>query len=150
MWYAGPDSVLGELWTLLHPPYTLMVLSFVVLGAALAPAISWAFLMGTLIAYFLGLGLGAHLLDQIPGMGSRYVRHWPDWALWVGGFLSIGGAVAIGIVGVLLLSSPLLLLLVGVQTLCAVGYPLAAWFGGALHRDIVFAISWSVTGNPTR
>lgn len=71
MWYAGPDSVLGELWTLLHPPYTLMVLSFVVLGAALAPAISWAFLMGTLIAYFLGLGLGAHLLDQIPGMGSR-------------------------------------------------------------------------------
>ncbi len=142
VWYAGPDSVLGELWTMLHLPYTLMVLSFVVAGAVLAPRISWLLLGGTLLAYFLGLGIGAHFLDQIPGMGSRYVRHWPDWALWFGGFLSLGVAVAIGVVGVIWFVGLPLLLLVGVQATCAVGYPLARWCGGALHRDSVLAVSW--------
>jgi hypothetical protein len=142
VWYAGPDSVLGELWTMLHPPYTLMVLSFVMIGAALAPRISWLLLGGTLLAYLLGLGVGAHFLDQIPGMGSRYVRHWPEGALWVGGFLSIGVAVGIGVAGAFWFVGLPLLLLVGVQAMCAVGYPLARWFGGALHRDSVFALSW--------
>lgn len=127
---------------MLHLPYTLMVLSFVILGAALAPTVSWTLLGGTLLAYFLGLGIGAHFLDQIPGMGSRYVRHWPSWALWTGGFLSIAGAVTIGVVGAIRYVGLPLLILVGVQALCAVGYPLARWFGGALHRDSVFALSW--------
>ncbi len=125
-----------------HPPYTLMVLGFVVVGAALAPAVSWLLLGGALLAYTLGLGLGAHLLDQIPGMGSRYIRHWPDWALWVGGFVSLGGAVAIGVLGAFWYARPLLLPLVAAQTVCAIGYPLAKWFGGLLHRDSVFAVSW--------
>jgi hypothetical protein len=142
VWYAGSDSVVGELWTMLHLPYTSMVLSFVLIGAALAPRISWLLLGGTLLAYFLGLGIGAHFLDQVPGMGSRYVRHWPDRALWLGGFLALGVAVAIGIVGAILWVGLPLLLLVGVQAACAVGYPLAGWFGGALHRDSVFAVSW--------
>lgn len=142
VWYAGPDSALGELWTMLHLPYTLMVLSFVVVGAAVSPSISWMLLGGTLLAYFLGLGIGAHFLDQIPGMGSRYIRHWPDWGLWLGGFLALGGAVAIGVVGALRFVGPPLLLLVGVQSICAIGYPLAKWFGGVLHRDSVFAIAW--------
>lgn len=142
VWYAGGDSARGELWTMLHLPYTSMVLGFVIVGAALAPSFSLVILSGTLLAYFLGLGLGAHFLDQIPGMGSRYVRHWSDRALWVGGFLSLGGAVAIGMVGVLWYVGPPLLLLVVPQTLCAVGYPLATWFGGAFHRDSVFALSW--------
>ena len=142
VWYAGSDTFLGELWTMLHLPYTLMVLSFVVMGAALSPRISWLLLAGTVLAYFLGLGIGAHFLDQVPGMGSRYVRHWSDRALWVGGFLSLGAAVAIGVAGALWYVGFPLLLLVAVQTVCAVGYPLARWFGGALHRDSVFAVSW--------
>jgi hypothetical protein len=142
VWYAGSDNALGELWTMLHLPYTSMVLSFVVVGAALAPRISWILLGGTLLAYFLGLGIGSHFLDQLPGMGSRYVRHWPDGALWFGGFLSLGVAVAIGVVGAIWFVGISLLLLVGVQATCAVGYPLARWFGGALHRDSVFAVSW--------
>jgi hypothetical protein len=142
VWYAGSDGVLGELWTMLHVPYTLMVLSFVLVGAALAPKISWLLLAGTLLAYFLGLGIGAHFLDQIPGMGSRYAQHWPARALWFGGFLSLGVAVAIGVVGAIWFVGLPLLLFVGVQAMCAVGYPLARWFGGALHRDSVFAVSW--------
>lgn len=142
VWYAGPDTVLGEFWTMLHLPYTLMVLSFVVLGAVLAPKISWLLLGGSVLAYFLGLGVGAHLLDQVPGMGSRYVRHWSSEALWAGGFLSLASAVAIGVVGAVWFVGIPLLLLVAVQALCAVGYPLARWFGGLLHRDSVFALSW--------
>jgi len=127
---------------MLHLPYTSMVLGFVVVGAALAPHISWVLLSGMIIAYFLGLGIGAHFLDQVPGMGSRYVHHWPTWALWLGGFASLGFAVAIGVAGALWLVGPSLLVLVFVQALCAVGYPLARWFGGLLHRDSIFAISW--------
>jgi hypothetical protein len=141
-WYAGSSTLLGEFWTMVHLPYTGMVLGFVLLGAAAAPRLSWVLLAGTLIAYFLGLGIGAHFLDQIPGMGSRYVSQWPTRALWVGGSLALATAVGIGIAGSVLLASPLLLVLVGAQALCAVGYPLAAWFGGAFHRDSVFAVSW--------
>lgn len=127
---------------MLHLPYTGMVLSFVVVGAALSPRLSGVLLGGTVLAYFLGLGIGAHFLDQVPGMGSHYVRHWSTRSLWVGGFASLGVAVAIGIAGAIWFVGTPLLLLVAVQAICAVGYPLARWFGGALHRDSVFALSW--------
>lgn len=142
VWYAGRDSPLGELWTMLHPPYTLMVLSFVVMGAAMSPRFSVPLLLATGVAYFLGLGVGAHFLDQITGMGSRYVRHWSDRALWAAGLAGVGGAVAIGVAGAFLVIGPGLLFLVAVQAACAVGYPLAPLFRGAFHRDSVFAISW--------
>jgi hypothetical protein len=142
VWYAGPSTILGEFWTMLHLPYTLMVLSFVAVGAALAPHISWTILAGTLLAYFLGLGIGAHFLDQISGMGSRYVVHWPDWALWTIGIAALASAVSLGLVATVGFGGPILLLLVAVQALCAVGYPLGRWFRGALHRDSVFAVSW--------
>lgn len=141
-WYAGGDSWAGELWTMLHLPYTLMVLSFVVVGAALAPTISWSILGWSLLAYFLGLGLGAHLLDQVPGMGTHYVRHWPTWALWTGGFVTLGGAVVIGVLGAVFVLGLPFLILVAVQSIFAIGYPLSRWFRGALHRDSVFAVSW--------
>ena len=127
---------------MLHPPYTLMVLSFVVMGAALSPRFSVPVLVATLAAYFLGLGVGAHFLDQITGMGSRYVRHWSDLALWVGGLASLGAAIAIGVLGAWLVVGPGLLVLVAVQAACAFGYPLAPVFKGVLHRDSVFAVSW--------
>lgn len=127
---------------MLHPPYTSMVLSFVVVGALLAPQLTWFVLVGTVLAYFAALGIGAHFLDQVPGMGSRYVHHWPVWALWTVGLVGVAVGVAIGIAGVVLLHEPYLLPLVIVQGLCALGYPLAPLFHGILHRESVFAISW--------
>jgi hypothetical protein len=141
-WYAGGDSRLGEAWTMLHLPYTLMVLSFAVVGAAIAPRFSWGILLATLGAYFLALGIGAHFLDQLPGMGSQYVRHWPNWALWLVGLGGVAAGVVIGVAGALLVLGPSFLALVAVQGLCALGYPLAPIFGGVLHRDSVFAVSW--------
>ncbi|MCI4344508.1 MAG: hypothetical protein L3J87_02650 [Thermoplasmata archaeon] len=141
-WYAGPDSWQGELWTMLHLPYTGMVLAFVVLGASLSPTLSWPVLLATLSAYFLALGIGSHFLDQLPGMGSRYVRHWPSWALGVVGTLGVTGGVVIGAAGAVVRLGPWFLVLVAAQGTVAVGYPLAPKFAGLLHRDSVFAISW--------
>ncbi|MCI4352629.1 MAG: hypothetical protein L3K14_04495 [Thermoplasmata archaeon] len=127
---------------MLHLPYTSMVLSFVVVGAVASPRLSWTLLLVTLLAYFAALGVGAHFLDQLPGMGSHYVRHWPPWALWTVGLVGVTIGVGIGIVGSVLLAAPALLVFVLVQGICALGYPLAPLFGGLLHRDSVFAISW--------
>ena len=81
--------------TLLHPPYTLWHLSYVVIGAALAP--DWRPLrLGVgLAAFFLGLGVGAHALDELRGrpLGTRI----PDRVLWGLAAVSLAGAVAIGI-----------------------------------------------------
>jgi hypothetical protein len=127
---------------MLHPPYTLMVLSFAAVGAVLAPTISLLVLGATLAAYFLGLGVGAHFLDQLPGMGSRYVRHWPSWALWAGGLGGVAAGVGIGVLGAWVRLGPPFLAWVLVQGLCALGYPLAPVFRGVFHRDSVFAVSW--------
>lgn len=141
-WYAGPETTWGEFWTMLHLPYTGMVLGFVVVGAALAPRVSWVVLGGMLLAYVLGLGIGAHFLDQVPGMGSRYVTHWPTWSLWTVGLAALASALALGLAGAWRFGGVPLVLLVVVQGLCAFGYPLKTWFGGVLHRDSVFAVSW--------
>ncbi len=127
---------------MLHPPYTLMVLAFVTIGAALSPRLSWPVLAATLLAYFLGLGIGAHFLDQISGMGSRYVRHWSDRALWSVGLSSVGVAVGLGVLGAGLLLGPGILVFVVLQGIGALGYPLGPVFRGVLHRDSVFALSW--------
>ena len=53
--------------TLIHPPYTLWNLSYVVIGAALAPEWRPLRLGAGLAAFFLGLGVAAHALDELHG-----------------------------------------------------------------------------------
>src|SRR5438874_12303310 len=53
--------------TLLHPPYTLWHLSYVAVGAALAPRVDWALLGWTTLAFALAMGVGAHALDELRG-----------------------------------------------------------------------------------
>jgi hypothetical protein len=141
-WYAGGVSWHGEAWTMLHVPYTGMVLSFVLAGAVVSPRISWTILLATLLAYFLALGVGAHFLDQLPGMGSRYVHIWPPWMLAVVGFAGVGAGIGIGVLGSFLVLGPAFLVFVLIQAVGAFGYPLAPLFRGWLHRDSVFAIMW--------
>ena len=56
--------------TLLHPPYTLWHLSYVAIGAALAPHFEVNRLLVALAAFFLAVGIGAHALDELKGMES--------------------------------------------------------------------------------
>src|SRR6266498_4786009 len=58
--YALRPGGWRDYWTLLHPPYTAWHLSYVAIGAAVAPQISGARLVATLLGFFLGVGVAAH------------------------------------------------------------------------------------------
>ena len=57
--------------TLLHLPYTAWHLSYVAIGAALAPEFAGRRLLAALAAFFLALGIGAHALDELNGRPLR-------------------------------------------------------------------------------
>jgi hypothetical protein len=126
--------------TLLHPPYTLWHLSYVVLGAALAPTLGEGRLAATLLAFFLAVGVSAHALDELNGrpLRTRIPRR-VLMALGIGGLV---GAIAIGIVGAIF-ASPWLLAFVAFGAFIAPAYNLE-WFRGRFHSDVWFALAWGV------
>ena len=137
-WYALRPGGRRDYVTLLHPPYTLWHLSYVVIGAALAP--EWRPLrLGTgLAAFFLGLGIGAHALDELRGrpLGTRI----PDRVLWALAAASLAGAVAIGIAAAVAWT-PWLVAFVAFGGFIVCAYNLEL-FGGRFHGDAWFAIAW--------
>ena len=65
--YALSPGGWRDLVTLLHPPYTAWHLSYVALGAAAAPTLHADRLVAALGAFFLGVGVCAHALDELNG-----------------------------------------------------------------------------------
>jgi hypothetical protein len=124
--------------TLLHPPYTLWHLSYVVVGASLAPRFHAGLLGLTLIAFFLALGIGAHALDEFNGRPLR--TEIPDRILLALALVSVGAAAAIGIV-VAARRDLWLLALVGAGCVLVAAYNLEL-FGGVLHGDLWFGLAW--------
>ena len=124
--------------TLLHPPYTLWHLSYVALGAAVAPTMKWGLLGWTVLAFLLAMGIGAHALDE---MKSRPLRtRIPDRMLVGLAAWSITGACVIG-VHVAIDSTLWLLVFVAFGAAIVVAYNLEL-FGGALHTPFWFAFAW--------
>jgi hypothetical protein len=137
-WYALESGGWRDYVTLLHPPYTAWHLSYVAVGAALAPEFSWTRLGAALAAFALALGVGAHALDELQGRPLR--TGIPRPVLWTLAVTSIGGAVAIGIYGSVAWTGWLLpFVAVGVFIVFAYNLEL---FGGAFHSDLWFAIAW--------
>ena len=124
--------------TLLHPPYTLWHLSYVAVGAALAPHMKWGLLGWTTLAFFLAMGVGAHALDELNGRPLR--TRIPAPVLVALAVVSIAGACAIG-VAVAAGTTWWLLLFVVLGAFVAVAYNLEL-FGGALHSNLWFAGTW--------
>jgi hypothetical protein len=124
--------------TLLHPPYTLWHLSYVVIGAALAPHLPVDRLLWGLAAFFLALGIGAHALDELNGHPLQ--TGISNRILVALATVSIVTAAAIG-VGAALAWTPLLLPFVAFGTFIVVAYNLEL-FGGRLHSDLWFALAW--------
>ena len=126
---------LGDWVTLLHPPYTLWHLSYVAIGAAVMPPLVLWRLGGTLLAFFLAVGIGAHALDELHG---RPLGTGINGALLViTAVVSITAAMAMG----LLYGGWKLLPFVLVGAVLVFGYNLEL-FGGILHSDVGFALSW--------
>jgi hypothetical protein len=124
--------------TLLHPPYTAWHLSYVVLGATLAPQWRPGILGLALAAFFLGMGIGAHALDELQGrpLQTRIGRR----TLAALAALSLLAAAAIGIVTALHTNAWLLLFVVA-GSFIAVAYNLEL-FGGLFHSTVWFALAW--------
>jgi hypothetical protein len=129
---------LRDAWTLLHPPYTLWHLSYVVIGACLDAPVDATRLIATLLAFLLAVGVGAHALDELHGRPLRTTL--PTPALVAASILGIGGAGLIGVAGVARVGGALVVFIV-VGIVLAVGYNLEL-FGGRLHTDTMFALSW--------
>jgi hypothetical protein len=124
--------------TLLHPPYTLWHLSYVIWGAALAGAHHYDRLAATLVAFFLAVGVAAHALDELQGRPLR--TQISPVVLWTVAVLGLGGAVVIGALGAVAVS-PWLIAFVAFGLFIAPAYNLE-WFGGRFHSDVWFALSW--------
>jgi hypothetical protein len=134
--YAPTGSLVGDVVSLLHVPYTLWHLSYIPIGAALAPALDLRILTGTLAAFLFGLGIGAHALDEVKSrpLGTRL----SDRALWWLGTGAMAVAMAIAIAGGFVVS-PWVPLWAAVGIVLAVGYALE-W--PVLHTDLGFGLAW--------
>lgn len=136
--YALSPGGWRDWWTLLHPPYTLWHLSYVALGAATVPEVDLYRLGMTLLGFFLGVGLAAHALDELRGrpLGTAI----PDRVLQALAVVSLVGAAAIGVIGIVQVS-PWLAVFIAAGTFLVVAYNLEL-AGGAFHSDLWFALAW--------
>jgi hypothetical protein len=137
--YALRPGGWRDLVTVLHPPYTLWNLSNVAIGASVAFHVYPLRLAAALVAFFLAVGVAAHCLDELHGrpLGTQL----SDRALIGLAVGALGGALAIGIAGVFIVSATLIpLILFG--GFIAPAYNLE-WFGGRFHSDLWLAISWA-------
>jgi hypothetical protein len=136
--YALRPGGWRDLITLLHPPYTAWHLSYVALGAAAAPTLHADRLGAALGAFFLAVGISAHAFDELNGRPLRtQLRRATLISLGVFGLV---GAVAIGVLGAVIVS-PLLIPLVAAGALLVPAYNLEL-AGGRVHNDVWFALAW--------
>jgi hypothetical protein len=136
--YALSPGGWRDYWTLLHPPYTLWHLSYVTIGAALAPVVQVRWWLETMAAFLLAMGVAAHALDEVHGRPLR--TRIPDVILWALAATGLAGAAALGIDGALE-ATPWIWALIPVGTFLVVAYNLEL-FGGVVHSDVWFALAW--------
>jgi hypothetical protein len=124
--------------TLLHLPYTGWHLSYVAFGAAAAPVLHGGRLAATLAAFFLGVGVCAHALDELNGrpLGTGI----SDRVLIALASTSLAAAIALGVVGVVTVSWSIALFVAG-GAFIVIAYNLEL-FGGRFHTDFWFAAAW--------
>jgi hypothetical protein len=140
-WYTVEGhGVFTDLVNLLHPPYTIWHLSYVLMGIALSPMIYLDRSAAVLFSFFMGLGIGAHALDET--MGNPLKTRLSKRGLYTIGVLSLAFATLIGAYYVVTLSA-FLLPIVLVEVFFALTYNLES-FNGKFHNAVVFSISWGI------
>ena len=134
--YALRPGGWRDYWTLLHPPYTLWLLSNALLGAAVAPAPDPRIVAGGLLAFGLAVGVAAHAFDELQGrpLSTRI----PSRVLAALGAVALAGAVALGIAALPLVGAGLLAFVL-VGAVLVIGY---AFETPVIHSDLGFALAW--------
>jgi hypothetical protein len=134
-WYALERGGLRDYVTLLHPPYTLWHLSYVAVGAAIAPHFHLERMLWALAAFFLAMGVAAHALDELQGRPLR--TRIPSGVLVALAVVTLAAACAIGIVAARAWGW-WLLVFVAIGAVAVPAYNLEL----ALHSDWGFALLW--------
>jgi len=137
-YYAAGPGRWRDWWTLLHPPFTAWHLSYVVIGAMIAPQVRLDRLLAAVAAFFLAVGLSAHALDELHGRPLR--TSIPSGVLVAVTVLGLAGAVGLGAWGITQVGWILLPFMIA-GPLLVVGYN-AELFGGVIHTDLGFAAAW--------
>jgi len=134
--YALRPGGWRDYWTLLHPPYTLWLLSNGLVGAAVAPAPDPRIVAGGLLAFALGVGVAAHSFDELRGrpLNTRI----PSRVLAALGTIALAAAIALGIAALPVVGIGLLALIV-VGAALVIGY---AFEAPVIHSDLGFALAW--------
>jgi hypothetical protein len=136
--YALPQGGWRDYVTLLHVPYTVWHLAYVVIGGCLAAEVSWGRLGLTVLAFFFALGIGAHALDELGGRPLQTTI--PSAVLIALAVVSVLAACVIGVT-VAVSFSLWLLPLIAAGTFLVPAYNLEL-FGGWFHSDRWFALAW--------
>jgi hypothetical protein len=136
--YALRPGGWRDLVTVLHPPYTAWNLANVAIGAALAPHLYPGRLLAALAAFFLAVGVCAHVLDELHGrpMGTSISSR----TLIGLAVVSLTGAAVIGAVEAVTISLTLIPFVVA-GVFIVLAYNLE-WFGGRFHTTFWLAVSW--------
>ncbi len=137
-YYAARSGGWRDWWTLLHPPYTAWHLSYVVIGASLAPHVDAGRLVATLLAFFFAVGIAAHALDELHGRPLR--TQIPSAGLVTATVIGLVLACGLGVLGVERVGVVLVPFIV-VGPLLVVAYN-AELFGGVVHTNAGFAVAW--------
>ena len=124
--------------TLLHPPSTAWHLSYVAVGAALAPRFHLDRMLWALLAFALAMGVAAHALDELNGRPLR--TRIGGGTLVALAAVSLTGALAIGVAAAAAWGWGLLVF-VAAGAFLVPAYNLEL-FGGRFHTDWWFAIAW--------
>ncbi len=124
--------------TLLHPPYTAWHLSYVAIGAAVAPHFSTARLVASIVGFFLAVGVAAHALDEHAGRPLQ--TRISDRALQVLAGAGLIGAVFLGLIGAVVVTL-VLAPFIAFGAFIVLAYNLEL-YGGRFHSDTWFAVSW--------
>ena len=136
--YALSPGGWRDYWSLLHPPYTLWHLSYVAIGAALAPRLEVGWWLETTAAFFLAMGVAAHALDELNGRPLR--TRIPRGVLIGLAVVGLAGALAIGVHGAMA-ATPWIWALMPIGVFLVVAYNLEL-VGGWFHSDLWFALAW--------
>ena len=145
-WYALAQGGWRDYVTVLHLPYTAWNLSYVALGAAIAPVFRTDRMLWTMAAFALALGVSAHVLDELNGRPLR--TSIPTSVLAVLGVASLAGACAIGIWAAFSWGEGLLVF-VAIGGFLVPAYNLE-WFGGRFHNGWGLALAWARVPGPDR
>ena len=136
--YAARAGGVRGWWTILHLPYTAWHLSYVAIGATLAPHVDGGRLAAALAAFFLAVGVSAHALDELHG--HPLATGLSDRSLWTVATVALAGSIGLGVIG-LWRVGPGLAVFIVVGSALLFAYNLEV-LGGRFHNDLVFALAW--------